>query len=361
MAVKPYPEVLEEMAVQIPAGLDAKILIDLYRAMVLMRAYDEKGVNMARQGKTTIYYPATGEEAAIVGSVFALEPQDWVYPYYRQAGAYLMRGMPLEKMFGHLLGNSADICRGHQNPGHYSYALGNAVSNSSPVGTQIIQAVGTAMAAKIKRSEPKSVIAVFFGDGATSTADFHSGLNFAGVFQAPVLFLCVNNHWAISTPVSHQTAVKDLADKAQAYGISGHVVDGNDVLAVYQASRDALDRARQGGGPQFLELKTYRMGGHSSADNPDLYRSEEEVKPWREKDPLQRLQKFLKEVGLWDDDQEEALWHMIQQEINEKLAQTEALSSLSWETIFDHLYATLPARLAAQKESVRQWMSLPEL
>lgn len=361
MAVEMFRIIQDTPPTVIPEGLDSDALVKLYRLMVLTRVYDEKGTNMAKQGKTTIYYPAIGEEAAVVGSVMASEPQDWIFPYYRQAGAYIIRGTPLEAMFGQLLGNSADICLGHQNPGHYSYRKGNAVSNSSPVGTQIIQAMGAALASRIKKSVPPPVMLTYFGDGATSSNDFHAGMTFAGVFRSPVLFLCINNQWAISMPVARQSAVENLADKALGYGFEGRIVDGNDVLAVYEATRQALHRARSGEGPQFLELKTYRIGGHSTADNPARYRSESEAAFWQQQEPLLRYRRFLEMQGLWDSAQEEALWKQTRAEINAALDRAEAQPALPWETLFADVYSYQPELLAQERQAIAQSPEMTEI
>lgn len=353
MAAEPLTILREHPPVNIPDDLDSERLKALYRWMCLYRAYDEKGYTLARSGKIAIYYSATGEEASVIGSAFALEPQDWVFPSYREAGAFLVRGVPMVTMFGQLFGNAADICLGHQSPIHYSYSKCHMVSISSPIGTQIIQAAGAGMAIKIKKENPRPVVMTYFGDGATSSNDFHSGMNFAGVSHAPVVFVCQNNQWAISLPVHQQTAVVDLADKAKAYGFTGQVVDGNDVLAVYEATRQALHRARNGEGPQFLELKTYRVGAHSTPDDPRRYRSKEEEDRARQRDPIIRYRTFLEQQNLWDADQENRLWQEARTAVNEAAGTAEKAGSLAWETMFEAVYSQLTPLLKEEKEALR--------
>jgi TPP-dependent pyruvate/acetoin dehydrogenase alpha subunit len=232
-------------------------------------------------------------------------------------------------------------------PCHYSYREGGFVSMSSVIGTQIPQATGAAMAAKI-RKDPVVVMG-YLGDGATSATDFHTALNFAAVFAAPVVFFCQNNQWAISVPFSKQTASEGVAVKAEAYCMPGISVDGNDVLAVYQATKEAVDRARAGGGPSLIEAITFRMGGHSSSDDPARYRDEGQVKMWRERDPLERTRKLLEERGLWDDAKEQAQLdeHMVQ--ISSAVTQAERIAPPSPETLVNDVFASLTPHLAAQR------------
>jgi pyruvate dehydrogenase E1 component alpha subunit len=319
----------------------------LYYWMVMTRLFDEKGKTLARLGRTAVYYPSTGEEAAVIGTAYAMAAHDWIFPYYRQQGAYLLRGTPLKAMFGELLGNAADITLGHQSPIHYSYAHGHVVSNSSPIGSQVSQAVGAAMAARLKNH---AVVLTYVGDGGTSSNDFHAGMTFAGVFQAPLVVACVNNQWAISCPVTRQTALPRLADKAPAYGFEGIQVDGNDAVAVYQATQQAVERARNGGGPQFLELLTYRVGGHSTADNAQRYRDDTLVPL---PDPVPRLRDRMITEGLWDLERDQALWEEIRQTIQRGLAEAEAAGDLTTDSLFEQVYAEAPPALLRQRDAWR--------
>jgi len=275
----------------------------LYRFMVLERTLDTRMLSLQRQGRIGFYGPSLGQEAAIVGAAFAMEPRDWIFPQYREPGAALVRGMPLSHLVAQFFGNALDPIQGRQMPCHYAYRAGNFMSISSVVGSQIPLAVGAAWAATI-RKDPVACL-VYFGDGGTSTADFHVGMNFAGVFHAPVVFLCNNNQWAISLPVARQTASETIAQKAAAYGFDGVRVDGMDALAVVAAVRDAQRKARAGGGPTLVEAVTYRLGPHSSSDDPTRYRDEKEVEAWRRHDPIDLLRTHLVAKGFWDPAAEE--------------------------------------------------------
>jgi pyruvate dehydrogenase E1 component alpha subunit/2-oxoisovalerate dehydrogenase E1 component alpha subunit len=263
----------------------------MFTAMVRIRALDERGLMSQRQGRIGFYVPSTGEEGHQVGAAFALEPRDWCFPSYRVPGIALHRGASVRHMVANLFGNSDDLCLGRQMPNHFSFREQNFVSISSPLGTQIPQAVGVARAMQIRGE--KAVAAVWFGDGTTSEGDFHVAMNFAGVWKAPCVFICNNNQWAISVPLHQQTASDGIAIKAQAYGFEGVAVDGNDVLAVHRAVGDAVAKARSGGGPTLVEAVTYRMGPHSSSDDPTRYRPNAEVEEWRKRDPIERFRAHL--------------------------------------------------------------------
>jgi len=331
-------------------GLDPKLSRDeavrMYRGMMLERILDTRMLALQRQGRIGFYGPSVGQEAAIVGAALAMGPDDWIVPQYREPGAALVRGMPLRSLVAQLIGNAEDSVKGRQMPCHYVYRKGNYLSISSPVGTQIPHAVGVAWAMKIRR-EPAAVL-VYFGDGATSTSDFHVAMNFAGVYRVPCVFLCNNNQWAISLPVSRQTASKTLSQKADAYGFDGVRVDGMDALAVYRATRDAVERARSGGGPTLLEAVTYRLGPHSSSDDPSRYREEAEVAPWRARDPLVVFRRYLERAATWDDAREAALEQEIGDEITRAVAEAERAPPPGRETLFTDVYADLPWNLREQ-------------
>ncbi|MGI0156658.1 MAG: thiamine pyrophosphate-dependent dehydrogenase E1 component subunit alpha, partial [Thermoplasmata archaeon] len=255
--------------------------------MVLSRATDERCLTLQRQGRIGFYAPLIGQEAAQVGCALALSPDDWVFPAYRELAVALTRGVALRSILDQLWGNSADLTKGRQMPNHFGFTQQHFVTASSPIGTQITQAVGAAMAAQ-RRKHP-IVTVPFFGDGATSSNDFHAAMNFAGVFRAPTIFFCQNNQWAISLPREKQTRSKTLAEKAEAYGFSGVVVDGTDVRSVFGAVAEARQRAVRGDGPTLIEAQVYRLGPHSTSDDPKRYRTDAEVEEWRAKDPLVRL------------------------------------------------------------------------
>ncbi len=280
-------------------SLSNETALRIYEHMLLLRALDGRMMSLQRQGRIGFYGTALGEEAATLGSIAAARDSDWVFPALRQGGALLWRGFPLDAFVAQLIGNTGDVLNGHQMPCHYADRGVNVVAWSSCIATQLPHAVGMAYAARAKKKS--DVALAYLGDGATSSPDFHAAMNFAGVWKAPVVFVCQNNQWAISVPVTTQTAVDQIVKKAEGYGMPGVRVDGNDTFAVYDAVHAAIERARAGGGPTFVECVTFRMGGHSSSDDPTRYRDEKLVEEWRAKDPVARLKQELEQRGLWDD------------------------------------------------------------
>jgi pyruvate dehydrogenase E1 component alpha subunit/2-oxoisovalerate dehydrogenase E1 component alpha subunit len=277
-------------------------LLRLFRQMLLVRTLDDRCLRLQRQGRLAFYGTSTGQEAATIGSASCLRPDDWCFPALREGGAALLRGMPVSRYVAQLLGNAHDEEKGHQQPMHFSWRAANHVSLSSPIGTQLPQGVGCARAIQIEGSG--KVVLAYIGDGGTSEPDFHAAMTFAGVWKCPVVIFCQNNGWAISVPTSAQTASPTIAVKARGYGIPGVRVDGNDLLAVVRATRDAVERARSGGGPTFLEAVTYRRHGHSSSDDPTRYREAAEVTAWERRDPIDRLRAHLVGRGLWSEAEE---------------------------------------------------------
>jgi TPP-dependent pyruvate/acetoin dehydrogenase alpha subunit len=333
-----------------PFGLDQGVLTNMYRQMVTLRAFDDRAKRLQRTGKIGFCVTARGEEATQIGTAAALLPSDWIMPSYRSHGIALYRGVTLERLMHHMFGTSQDGCKGRPMPCHASFKDINYVGISSVIGTQIIHGVGVALAAKLKGE--KTVCATYFGDGATSANDFHSAMNFAGVFQAPVVFCCVNNQYAISLPASKQTAAETMAQKAVAYGFPGFRVDGTDVLAVYTAMRDAVERARNGQGPTLLEFYTYRFDPHSSSDDPSRYRSAEETAAWQARDPIENFRHRMTTWGFWSDEQEQAL----QAEVSEAAMAASKLAEVAptpeWETVFSEVYSTMPPHLQAQYDDL---------
>jgi len=327
-------------------------VLALYRFMVLERTLDNRMLSLQRQGRIGFYGPSLGQEAAIVGAAFAMEPRDWIFPQYREPGAALVRGMPLKELIAQFFGNALDPIHGRQMPCHYVYRAGNFMSISSVVGSQIPLAVGAAWAATIRKDPVASL--VYFGDGGTSTADFHTGMNFAGVFKAPVVFLCNNNQWAISVPVRRQTASETIAQKAVAYGFDGVRVDGMDALAVVAAVREAQRKAHAGGGPTLVEAVTYRLGPHSSSDDPTRYRDDKEVEAWRRHDPIDVLRTHLSAKGLWDAEAEKQLAQQLDDAITEAVHAVEAAPPPSLELLFTDVYAEMPWHLAEELEDLRR-------
>lgn len=319
----------------------------LYRTMVLTRAFDERMFMLQRQGRLGFYLPSTGEEAATVGSAFCLEDADWVFPCYREQGAYLWRGITVQELAHQCYGNAMDATKGRQMPVHYSFRRKNIVSISSPLAVQLPQATGAAWAAKLK-GDP-IVVLTYFGEGASSQGDFHVGLNFAAVYRTPTVFFMRNNGWAISTPREVQTITPNFAMKAAAYGMEGLLVDGNDVLAVIAATRRAVERARSGGGPTLIEAVTYRIGSHSTSDDPSAYRSEEEVLAWKRKDPIQRFQRFLAGRHLWTPAWEDELVARCRAEVLAAVEAAERAPAPEPVTLFEDCFAELPAFLVEQR------------
>ena len=318
-----------------------EILLKLYRSMMLGRKFDERLLNLQRQGRIGTFPPISGQEAAHLGAVAMLRPSDWFVPAFRETAAEIWRGRSLESVIIYNNGFSEGVNIPENR---------NDIPISVPVGSQIIHAVGLGWAARYRQTD--NVAMVFFGDGATSEGDFHEGLNFAGVFRVPVIFVCQNNHWAISIPRSKQTRSKTLAQKALAYGMPGIQVDGNDILAVYAAAKEAVDRARSGGGPTLIECVTYRLTMHTTADDPKRYRTDEEVEKWKQRDPLPRFQKYLLDKGLLSEEKiasiEAAVLEEIQAGVDQAEEQMKTLGNPMH--MFEHTYAEMHPYLQEQKE-----------
>lgn len=321
-----------------PSDLDASELKTLFTHMLRQRLIDELMLTLQRQGRIGFYGPATGQEAAVFGSGQALDKQDWIQPALREGGIALMRGYPLADYLAQCFGNAADVTFGRQMPCHYGAKEQHYATLSSPIGTQLPHAVGVAWGMKIRKTQ--AVCAAYMGDGASSENDFHTSLDLAKRFLLPVVFVCQNNQWAISVPVSGQTRAETLAARAKVFGIPAQRVDGNDVLACYVAMRDAVARARRGEGPSFLEMLTYRMGPHSTSDDPSRYRDESITESWKEKDPLSRFRLYLVHEGVLAADDAEALEATLAAEIRSTLAEVETADPLPpLESLFDDVYA----------------------
>ncbi len=262
----------------------------MYELLVLVRTFDQRALSLQREGRLGTYPSILGQEASQIGTALATEKSDWLFPTFRESGVYLAKGLPMDQIFQYWAGDE----RGMKIPDTM-----NVFPLSIPVGTQIPHAVGAAMAAKYRKDRAAAL--AYFGDGGSSRGDFHEGLNMAGVFQLPVLFLCQNNQWAISLPRERQTSSKTIAQKAIAYGFEGIQVDGNDIFAVYKATKDALEKARKGGGPTLIECFTYRLADHTTSDDASRYRPKEEIEMWKARDPILRLKLFMEKKGVWTD------------------------------------------------------------
>jgi len=321
------------------------LLLSLYHGMVLGRRFDERMLILQRQGRIGTFAPIKGQEAAHLGAVAALKPDDWLVPSFRETAAELWRGKTMESVL---------LVYGGYNEGGAIPDDVNSLPVSVPVGTQTLHAAGLGYAMKYRKQN--LVTMCFFGDGATSEGDFHEALNFAAVFQTPVVYVCQNNHWAISIPRSKQTRSKTLAQKALAYGMPGMQVDGNDILAVYAAAKEAVDRARSGGGPTLLECLTYRLSVHTTADDPKRYRTDAEVEEWLKRDPITRFQKYLKDKGLFDDEKIKSVEEQVNAEIKaaEKRWEERMRFTVDPLDMFEYAYAELPPNLIAQREELRE-------
>ena|SRR5437773_11446156 len=319
----------------------------LYRHMSTTRFLDERLTALQRQGRIGFHVGSLGEEAAIIGAAFAMRKQDWLFPCYREFGAALLRGLNFQRFIDNMFGNENDTVKGRQMPDHYTCRASHWLSISSPVGTQITQAVGFAWAAKLKHDDLATL--VFFGDGATSCSDFHSGMNFAGVFKAPTVFFCRNNGWAISVPTERQTASETLAQKGIAYGVPAVRVDGNDVFAVVFSVRDAVARASRGEGPTLIEALTYRMGGHSTSDDPNAYRGSDALKPWAARDPIERLRAHLVARNAFDEAADRDMKLELERRFKEAVDAAERTPRPRLETMFEDVYAAPPWHLIEQR------------
>ncbi|MFJ8256160.1 thiamine pyrophosphate-dependent dehydrogenase E1 component subunit alpha [Peribacillus asahii] len=319
-------------------GLSDEMVLDMFRTMLLARRIDERMWLLNRSGKIPFVISCQGQEAAQVGAAFALDRKlDYVLPYYRDVGVVLAFGMTARDL---MLSGFAKLedpnSGGRQMPGHFGQKCNRIVTGSSPVTTQVPHAVGIALAGKMKRE--KLVTFVTFGEGSSNQGDFHEGINFASVHKLPVIFMCENNKYAISVPISKQLACENVSDRAIGYGIPGVTVDGNDPLAVYQAVKEAADRARAGHGPTLIETVSDRLTPHSSDDDDRVYRTQEEVAEAKIKDALFTFSQYLKDVGVMDEEREKQLNEEVMQIVNEATDYAEQAPYASPEYAMKHVY-----------------------
>lgn len=334
---------------ELEPDLSKDLLLKMHEKMLLTRRFDERMLSLQRQGRLGTFAPVKGQEAAQIGTAAATQPSDWIVPSYREIAVFVWRELPLEGM---LVFNSG------YNEGGRMPRDRHFLPIAVPVGTQTLHAAGLAYGRKLKGKD--EIVLTFFGDGATSEGDVHEALNFAGVFRCPVVFICQNNQYAISVPRFKQTSSKTLAQKAFAYNIPCVQVDGNDVLAVYTAAKQAADRAREEHMPTFIECLTYRMSVHTTVDDPTKYRSQEEVQEWEKRDPISRFQAYLKGKGLLSDADiervEEAVEGTIEQAVDAWQKQLPSLETENPVVMFDHLYDKMPPSLQEQRETFqKEW------
>jgi pyruvate dehydrogenase E1 component alpha subunit/2-oxoisovalerate dehydrogenase E1 component alpha subunit len=320
----------------VPA-LSAEELVRLYEGMLRGRLVDEHLATMQRQGRIGLYLDARGQEAGVIAAAHALAPDDYFVPALRESSAALYRGLPLRTYLAQMLGNANDPAHGRQMPGQVGSHASRHVIGSASVAAQMPHATGLAWAARMRGEQ--AVVVGFVGDGGTSEDDFQSGLNFAAVFKAPVVFVCQNNQWAISTPVSSQTAAHSIAIKGLAFGVPSVRVAGNDVLALYTVIKQAVDRARAGDGPSFVEAVTYRMGAHGPSDDPSRYRDPAEAAAWQRKDPLIRFGIWLDAQAILTAAAQAATRQRIDEEIRTAIAAEDAAGPPSKASLFDDVFA----------------------
>lgn len=323
---------------QLPPLSDDEIRT-MYWHMICGRALDRKMIALQRQGRLGTFASTEGQEACQAGSAIQLRKQDWMTIAFRENVACLVRGMPMLQILQYWGGDE----RGSKFADDQ-----RTLPVSIPVGSQPLHATGLGWASKyFGRDE---VALTYFGDGATSEGEFHEAMNLAAEFQTPTIFFCQNNQYAISVPRTRQSHSQTIAQKAFAYGMPGVQVDGNDVFAVYAATKDAIDRARSGGGPTLIEAVTYRLGNHTTSDDYKHYRTEAEVAEWRKKDPVDRLRKFMEKNSLWNADNEAGAWKHAEQLVEEAVSQYEKVTPQDPADLFDYLFASLPPLHQKQKD-----------
>jgi pyruvate dehydrogenase E1 component alpha subunit len=324
-------------------GVGEQELLDLYRSMVLLRTYDERSLVYHRQGRIGTYAIFWNHEAMQAGSAYALADEDWIFPSYRESAIGLLRGMPPATVLSWWRGHPA----GWWNPADY-----NVASICVPIATHVPHAAGLAWGKKLKGERACAI--AYFGDGATSEGAFHEGANFAGVMQAPLILFCNNNQWAISTPLSAQTHAETLADKAVGYGMPGVRVDGGDVLAVYAATREAVERARAGDGPSFIEAVTYRAAPHATADDPRAYIDLERVERETKNECLGRYERYLRRLGVLGDDLDKAIKDEAADAMRAGITAAEAEPDADVGLVFEHAYANPPASVREELAELRR-------
>lgn len=336
-----------ELLESIEGRIDEFLLLQMYEKMLLVRLFDRKSVNLQRQGRMGTYAPFEGQEASQAGSALALSPRDWMFPTYRDHAASIVHGQDLFRVFLYWMGHvEGSICPEGK----------RIMPPCVPIATQMVHAVGTAWASKLKGEKDASI--AYFGDGATSEGDFHEALNFAGVYKTPTIFFCQNNGYAISVPFEKQSASRTIAQRAAAYDIHGVRIDGNDILAVYLTVKEAIERGLRGDGPTLIEAMTFRYGAHTTADDPKKYRNQEALsQEWREKrDPLARLQKLLIQKGVWSEKQEEQWLKQMNEQIDAHLERAERYPKANPLDMFNHVYAETPWNIKEQQEELRPFL-----
>lgn len=347
-----YLQVLDEYGKvdkKVEPKLSNKKLLELYTHLVRTRTFDRTALSLQREGRIGTYAECLGEEAVMCGAAFAMKKQDWLFPSYRDCGAYFVREYPMHLLLT-IWGGSEDGNKTPEGQNNFTHAI--------PVGTHLLHAVGFAWGSKLQKK--KLATLTIFGDGATSTGDFHEAMNFAGVYKTPTVFVCRNNEWAISVPractdtAGCQTRASTIAQKAIAYGFKGLQVDGNDVLAVYKACKEALEHAYHEG-PAFVECLTYRLGAHTTADDPTRYRSEKELKEWKQRDPIIRFERYLKSKKVLDDKKIKKIQESAKKEVSAAVKKYEQHKP-KVDDMFKYVYAEMPEELKEQLEYLKRFV-----
>ncbi|MBK1853087.1 thiamine pyrophosphate-dependent dehydrogenase E1 component subunit alpha [Marinobacter sp. 1-4A] len=331
--------------------IDKEKALRIYHAMVTTRVLDERMLGAQRQGRLSFYMQCTGEEAAIIGSTAALDDADMIMAQYREQGALAYRGFTIDEFMNQLFGNEKDYGKGRQMPVHYGSSKLNYMTISSPLATQIPQATGYAYGQKMAGDGHCTI--VYFGEGAASEGDFHAGLNMAAVHRVPAIFFCRNNGYAISTPADEQFAADGIAPRGFGYKMDTIRVDGNDILAVYQATQAARKLAVEENRPVLIEAMSYRLAAHSSSDDPSGYRSKDEEAVWREKDPILRMQNWLTKKKWWSEGEEKELQERLRREVLETMKRAQKLPPPPLETLVTDVYDEVPPLLNAQFEKLK--------
>jgi|TARA_R110001583_G_scaffold58096_2_gene173409 2-oxoisovalerate dehydrogenase E1 component alpha subunit len=331
--------------------MDEALAVKVYKTFAFHRVLDERMVASQRQGRLSFYMAALGEEAASVGGAAGLKPQDMIMSQYREQGALMFRGFRLEDFMNQMFSNEKDLGKGRQMPIHYGSSELNYMTISSPLGTQIPQATGYAYGQKLQGLD--AVTLCYFGEGAASEGDFHAGLNMAAVHKAPVIFFCRNNGYAISTPSDEQFKGNGIASRGVGYGIKTLRVDGNDILAVIKATQTARKYALEENAPVLIEAMSYRLGAHSTSDDPSGYRTREEEAKWQANDPILRMKNWLLAQNWWDEDKEKALYDKLREKILAAVKVSEKISKPHIDTLITDVYDVPSTQLKAQLAEVK--------
>lgn len=336
-----------------PIALSDELLLKGYKTMMTTRHVDERMITLQRQGTISFAMSSLGEEACAVASAAALNNNDWMYPQYRELGILFWREFPIQDYLHHMFCNGKDLLLGRQMPNHFGSRALNIVTVSSPIGTKIPHAAGCAYAMKIQGK--KSIAISYFGEGATSEGDFHCGINFAAVRKAPAIFFCRNNGYAISTPSREQFASEGIAPKGIGYGIKTYRVDGNDFFAVYDVVAKAKQYCIERNGPVLIEAMTYRLGAHSTSDDPTRYRMTEEESDQKGKDPIVRLRRYLEKKGLWNEIKEKNLLEELYKAVTDAIEIAKQTPRPSLKSLFEDVYFSVPPQLEEEYRELQRF------